>query len=146
MRYAKKGPDMLQHAEAFNAGKSVNDSRDSNDSTKKPQYSREQIEAAKLRAARYAAWRRINGQAYRYAEALALREAEHGRRVSGSWLVGQIRAKDIANDEGAPCRPNNDHAALMVREIIAKHPEVAQFVERRTNVYDRLAGGDGEAE
>lgn len=149
----KESLDMLQHAEADNAEAqfSIGDApRDLNNTTPSSKMVRdftpEQIKGAKRRVARYQSWRGINGQAYRYAERLALEEAANKRRVSGQWLVAQIRAKDIVDDQGNPCRPNNDYAPLIVRDLIAKHPEIADLVERRTAVYDRLLATGGDAE
>lgn len=148
----KESPDMLQHAEAVKAEGPFcrcEAFRSSNDTTRRGKVVREftpdQIKAAKRRIRRYESWRCINGQAYRYAERLALQEVAGKRRVSGQWLVAQIRTKDIVNDEGKPCRPNNDYAPILVRELIAAHPEIARYVERRTAIYDRLlAAGDAE--
>lgn len=148
----KEGPSMLQHAEAGNAEGPLffrDAPRSSNDTTRSGELAREftpdQIKAAKRRILRYERWRSINGQAYRYAERLALQEAAGKRRVSGQWLVAQIRTKDIVNDEGKPCRPNNDYAPILVRELVAAHPEIKRYVERRTAIYDRLlAAGDAE--
>jgi hypothetical protein len=146
----KETPDMLQHAGGDDAGKS-DDFRDNLNNTTPSgkmvrDFTPEQIKGAKRRVARYQSWRGINGQAYRFAERLALEEAAGKRRVSGQWLVAQIRAKDIVDDQGNPCRPNNDYAPLIVRELIANHPEVANLVERRTAVYDRLLATGGDAE
>ncbi|MDD6729758.1 MAG: hypothetical protein PUE02_02395 [Eggerthellaceae bacterium] len=144
----KESPDMLQHAGADNAEATSHAPRNPKDTTRGGgrKFTPEQIKAAKRRVARYQSWRGINGQAYRFAERLALEEAANKRRVSGQWLVAQIRAKDIVDDQGNPCRPNNDYAPLIVRELIANHPEVANLVERRTAIYDRLLATGGDAE
>jgi hypothetical protein len=104
-----------------------------------PRFTNKQIEGARRRERRYQQWRRVNGSAYAYAERLALDAVEHERNVSGSWLVEQIRRKDFSDDEGNPCRINNDHAPLLVREIMECHPEVAPYVEKRTGIYDSIA-------
>lgn len=104
-----------------------------------------------MRAARnirdYLAWKHINSQAFRLAEAHAVERAKAGGDVSGSELVNWIRAHDIVNDEGKPSRPNNDFAPVLVRDICLHNPVVRPHVEMRTGVYDRLefmlaTGGD----
>ncbi len=144
----KESPDMLQHAEAGSGDciESIPPQNSTRSGKPARKFTPEQIKAAKRRIALYQSWRSINGQAYRYAERLALQEAAGKRRVSGQWIVAQIRTKDIVNDEGKPCRPNNDYAPILVRELIAAHPEIARYVERRTAIYDRLMTTGGDAE
>lgn len=106
---------------------------------------------ARERAARnirdYLAWKHINSQAFRLAEAHAVERAMAGGAVSGAETVNWIRAHDIVNDEGKPSRPNNDFAPVLVRDICLHNPVVRPHVEMRTGVYDQLefmlaTGGD----
>lgn len=144
----KEGPDVLQHGEAMNGNvaETIPPQNSTRNGNRGCEFTPDQIKAAKRRILRYQTWRSINGQAYRYAERLALQEAAGKRRVSGQWLIAQVRSKDIVNDEGKPCRPNNDYAPILVRELIAAHPEIARYVERRTAIYDRLITTGGDAE
>ena len=118
----KEGPEVLQHPGAnagnINASSSCSPKNTTPELPQGPRFTNKQIEGARRRERRYQQWRRANGSAYAYAERLALDAAEHERN---------------------PCRINNDHAPLLVREIMECHPEVAPYVEKRTGIYDSIA-------
>lgn len=103
----------------------------------KPENSQDVRAAQNIR--NYLAWKSINSQGFRLAEAHAVERAKAGGVVSGAELVNWIRAHDVVNDLGLPSRPNNDYAAPLIRDICLQHPVVRPHVEMRTGVYDRLA-------
>lgn len=84
------------------------------------------------------AWREMNPRAWGYACAIALGDARNGKRVGSQRLVEIIRAHDFTDEAGRPTKVNNDFAPIFARWMIAEHPEVAPFVERRESVYDLL--------
>lgn len=95
---------------------------------------------AARRVLKYLTWRLDNGAAYTFAESIAVAQAQAGQRVSGNYLVSRIRraGDDLSDRHGNPCRPNNDHAPLLLREIALRNPVVAGHMEVRTHVYDEL--------
>ena len=107
-----------------------------NRNTQAGQYTEEQLERAREIAAQALAWMADNPAAMAYAERIALHEAEAGRRVSGSAIVEEIRKKDFTDVCGKPTRVNNNHAPIIARRLCAIHPEIAEHVETRTDVYE----------
>lgn len=107
---------------------------------------------ARERAARnvrkYLAWKADNGRAYAMLCDVARARAEAGGVVSGGDLLRWLRSHDVVNDLGRPCRPNNDYAAPLIRDICLHNPVVGPHVETRTSVYDEIGLTDmigGEA-
>lgn len=104
---------------------------------------------ARERAARnvrkYLAWKSINAHAYSMLCDVARARAEAGGVVSGGDLLRWLRSHDVVNDLGRPCRPNNDYAAPLVRDICRDRPQVRPHVESRTSVYDEFFKEGGEA-
>lgn len=95
---------------------------------------------AAKRVLKYLTWRLDNGAAYDFAESIAVAQARAGQRVSGNYLISRIRkaGDDLSDRHGRPCRPNNDYAPLLLREIALRNPAVAGHMEVRTHVYDGL--------
>lgn len=107
---------------------------------------------ARERAARnvrkYLSWKSINAHAYSMLCDVARARAEAGGVVSGGDLLRWLRSHDVVNDLGRPCRPNNDYAAPLIRDICLHNPVVGPHVETRTSVYDEIGLTDmigGEA-
>lgn len=83
-------------------------------------------------------WRKQNSQLWSDIEAWALNEAEHGRKFAMQTAIERIRWKDYAGSDGRTVRVSNDFGAIWARVLIAKHPEIRQFVTIRPSVYDAL--------
>ena len=102
-------------------------------------------ERAAQNVRKYLAWKADNGRAYKMLIAQATKRAEAGGVVSGDDLIRWLRSRDVVNDLGRPCRPNNDFGPLIVRDICRDRPQVRPHVETRTSVYDEFFMEGGEA-
>lgn len=95
-------------------------------------------ERATRNVRKYIAWKSINAHAYSMLCDVARARAEAGGVVSGGDLLRWLRSHDVVNDLGRPCRPNNDYAAPLIRDICLHNPVVGPHVETRTSVYDEI--------
>lgn len=94
---------------------------------------------AKLRACRE--WIRLNPDRVADMERYAMNEAAHGRKFAIKTLVERIRWFDYVNSAGQPVKISNDYAPIFARMLIDKHPELAQFIQTRPSMFDRLGVG-----
>jgi hypothetical protein len=104
-------------------------------------------ERAERNVHKYISWKSVNTRAYSMLCDVAKTRAEAGGVVSGGDLLRWLRSHDVVNDLGRPCRPNNDYAAPLIRDICLHNPVVGPHVETRTGVYDEIGlvdmvGGD----
>lgn len=94
---------------------------------------------AKLRACRE--WIRLNPDRVADMERYAMNEAAHGRKFAIKTIIERIRWFDYVNSAGQPVKISNDYAPIFARMLIDKHPELAQFIQTRPSMFDRLGVG-----
>jgi hypothetical protein len=102
------------------------------------EFSTRQIFRARRNIRNYKAWKGENAHAFKLVERRAVEQANAGHAVSGPELIHWLRSHDVVSDHGKACRPNNDYAPLLVRDICRLHPEVRPHVEMRTTIYDGM--------
>lgn len=107
-------------------------------STKK--YTDEDLDKAKKKVRSAETWRNRNSHAYGIIERLAIREASHGRKFGGKFLVEMVRQHDITNDEDGKnvSLGTNDYTAIIARWIRSEHPEIAELVRVRPCALDEI--------
>lgn len=101
-------------------------------------YSSEEIAKAKAAIARFYSWQRINPEAWAFIERLFLERVSLGERVSGAWLVEQVRKKSFVDRMGNDTKVNNVYAPIIIRLLLKKHPAAASLVEKRTTIFEWL--------
>lgn len=109
-----------------------------NDCNAQFNYSEEQRERAHEKLEDFRGWYRDNMRAWLIAGQFVLTRAREGKQVGGQMFVEYIRAHDVADRHGKPCRVNNDWAPLISRKLAHDFPEIAEHIERRFCAYDEL--------
>lgn len=87
---------------------------------------------AKLRA-KTAAWIAANPQAFKLFETFALQMAARQRRFGMKALAERVRWQVMAtwDKDAEGFKLNNNLPAYLGRELVARHPELAAFIEFR---------------
>lgn len=127
MRSGKDAPRPSEVGSQWDAG-DVSDGR--NDQT--PDYSKYTAELMRERE-----WRRLNSELWENeVEAWALAEAAAGRRFSVSEAIQKIRWRDRIDGEGHDVRVNDHWAPIWSRILVAKYPQVKQYVVQKKTPWD----------
>lgn len=98
------------------------------------------MERACERVRRYREWREENPAAFAFIERTALEKAKRGQRVGGSELIELVRSHDFTGSHGLPTKIDNTFGAILVRDLISRHPELRDHFELRATVYDLIPG------
>jgi len=106
----------------------------------KVKYTDEELRRAKKKVRSAETWRKRNSHAYGIIERLAIREASHGRKFGGKFLVEVCRQYDITDDEDGKnvSLGTNDYTAIIARWIRSEHPEIAELVRVRPCALDEI--------
>ena len=93
---------------------------------------------ARERMAQALAWVEDNPTAWGYVEQEALSRASRGLMVSPQELFEFVRWHDFTNAAGGHTTVNNTLIPALSRFLMARHPELSPFIERRASAYDGL--------
>lgn len=81
-------------------------------------------------------WIAANEAAWEYMVHEARWAAFRGKHVGMKALAEHVRWHVVVR-KGQPYRLNNNLVSLLARVLVAEHPEVGPYVERRKSMYDR---------
>ena len=101
-------------------------------------------DSKKLKASRVIAWVESNPQVEQLFERHALAEVNAGRKFGGNAIAERVRWYDLVSTSGEPVKIPNDAVPLLVRRLVAKHPDARPYVTLRRSMFDAL-GEDSRA-
>lgn len=81
-------------------------------------------------------WIKANPDAWRYAERLALAEAQAKRHFSFAWVMAQVRKKAFGRGDGEPFTVNNSLTPALARIFVQSNPDAEPFLEFRKSACD----------
>mgnify|MGYP001748199042 CR=1 FL=1 len=93
---------------------------------------------ARERMARALAWVEDNPTAWAHVEREALSRASKGTRVSPQELFEHVRRHDFMDADGGHVMVNNTLIPALSRILMARHPELSPFIERRASACDGI--------